>query len=149
VDDAVHWLRAKFNDGVERAKFARSRSCEDLPESAQYIDKMIFDEALEVARRAALEELENNRMGDQSWNAERCLLAYETACTMLQGLLNPAEPNKDLSASALGTIEKFISSISKRMASIQMKFSGLAYAGGNATTLTATVAASPPSIIAI
>lgn len=122
VSEAIQWLRTAFNDGFERANFARSKSSEEMPESAQYIDKMIFEQALEIARGAAVDELENNRVDDQSWNAERCLLAYETACTMLQGLLDPGDANNDLSASAMGTIEKFVRSISKRMASIQRKF---------------------------
>lgn len=47
VNDVVQWLRARFNDGYERADFARAR-CGEIPESAQHVDKLIFDKALEI-----------------------------------------------------------------------------------------------------
>ncbi|MCO5591470.1 hypothetical protein L7F22_045453 [Adiantum nelumboides] len=123
VNEAVQWLRAKFNDGYERASFARSKASEEMPDSAQNVDKMIFDKALEIARGAALEELGSNRdVSDQSWNADKCLLAYETASSMLMALLDPGEDEMDLSDGSTGTIEKFVKSIQKRMASLQRKY---------------------------
>jgi hypothetical protein len=47
VNDVVQWLRARFNEGYERADFARAR-CGEIPESAQHVDKLIFDKALEI-----------------------------------------------------------------------------------------------------
>ena len=123
VNEAVQWLRAKFNDGYERASFARSKASEEMPDSAQNVDKMIFDKALEIARGAALDELGSNRdVSDQSWNADKCLLAYETASSMLMALLDPGEDEMDLSDGSTGTIEKFVKSIQKRMASLQRKY---------------------------
>lgn len=57
------------------------------------------------ARAAALDELENNREGEH-WDCDRCILAYETASTMLLALLDPGEEALELSNGAFGTIEK-------------------------------------------
>lgn len=122
INDTVQWLRAKFHDGYERASFARSKAAEEMPASAQNVDKMIFDKALEVARGAALDELErsgSSRQSSSGWNAEHCLLAYETANTMLMALLDPGEDGMALSSGAVATIEKFAWSITKRMTSLQ------------------------------
>lgn len=156
IVDTVQWLHAKFNDGYERANFARSKAAEELPETAQHVDKMIFDKALEIARAAALDELENGgglastisisgtpgstsgssaitastsqqrqRHAAQGWNAEHCLLAYETANSMLMALLDPAEDCMDLSTTAIGTIEKFTRSITKRITGLQRHYEAL------------------------
>lgn len=47
INEAVQWLRARFNDTYEKAEFAKARSG-DMPESAQETDKLIFDRALEI-----------------------------------------------------------------------------------------------------
>jgi serine/threonine-protein kinase ULK/ATG1 len=126
VNDAIQLLRARFNDGYERANFARSKATsEEMPDSAQNVDKMIFDKALEIARGAALEELGSNRdVNDQSWSADKCLLAYETASSMLMALLDPGEDGMELSDASTGTIERFVKSIQKRMASLQRRYEG-------------------------
>ncbi|UZJ52514.1 hypothetical protein CBS101457_001834 [Exobasidium rhododendri] len=129
VNDAVQWLRAKFNDGFERANFARSKASQEIPDSAQNVDKMIFDKALEIAKGAALDEMGSNRTtsnnnNDQqsSWNAESCLLAYETASNLLMALLDPGEEAMELSDGSVGTIEMFVKSIQKRMANLQRRY---------------------------
>lgn len=47
INEVVQWLRVRFNDGYDRADFARSK-CGEIPESAQNVDKLIFDKALEI-----------------------------------------------------------------------------------------------------
>ena len=101
---AVQWLRARFNESFEKANFAKAR-CGEIPPSAQFIDKLIFDKALEMARAAAVDELENNREGS-TWDPARCLLAYETASSMLLALLDPGEEGMTLSQNSISTIEK-------------------------------------------
>ncbi|PWN52498.1 kinase-like protein [Violaceomyces palustris] len=135
VNEMVQWLRARFNEGYEKADFARSKcgDCE-MPESAQCVDKMIFDKALQIARAAALDELENNRGttttaatgdgeggGGAGWEMKNCLLAYETACSMLNSLLDPGEEGMSLSTGSIQTIETFVRSINKRLSSLQSK----------------------------
>lgn len=51
MNEVVQWLRLRFNDGYDRADFARSK-CGEIPESAQNVDKLIFDKALEIVSEA-------------------------------------------------------------------------------------------------
>ncbi|PWN41437.1 kinase-like protein [Ceraceosorus guamensis] len=145
VNEAVQFLRARFNDGYERADFARARCSAEIPDSARNVDKLIFDKALDIARCAALDELENNHgraaaAAGSAFEAQRCILAYETASGLLSGLLDsPNEKeegeeesaaaaavaavvlgsNAELGDAAIATIEKFLASINKRLAALQ------------------------------
>lgn len=71
------------------------------------MNKLIFDKALEIARCAALDELENNHgRADSTFDANRCMLAYETASGLLCGLLDsPNEKEEDggVAAAVLGS----------------------------------------------
>ncbi|MCO5565510.1 hypothetical protein L7F22_019184 [Adiantum nelumboides] len=118
-------LRSKFHEGSERASFARSKSIEEFPESVQQIDELIFSEALRIARKGALTELSIERTGDSRPIADQCLLHYGAACTMLQGLLDPAEQVDELPSFAISCVEKFIGSITRRMACIQENYDNL------------------------
>lgn len=127
LNDVVQWLRARFNEVYDKADFARSR-CGELPESAQQVDKLIFDKAVEVARAAATDELENNRAGS-GWDPSHCLLAYETASSMLSSLLDPGEDALSLSEGSLLMIDKYVKSINKRLSTLQEQFGGGGGAG--------------------
>ncbi|EPQ27586.1 uncharacterized protein PFL1_04724 [Pseudozyma flocculosa PF-1] len=146
LNEIVQWLRARFNEGYDKADFARSK-CGEIPESAQHVDRLIFDKALEVARAAALDELENNQQGS-GWDANHCLLAYETASSMLMALLDPGEEGMGLSDGSIATIEKFVKSINKRLVALQTKFGG----GGGGEASSASIATSrvpsPAGIVA-
>lgn len=89
-----------------------------LPDGVHYVDRHIFDKALELARTAALDELENNH-GIPGWDSSRCILAYETASSLLAGLLDPADENLALSTNSISTVEKFLKSIHKRLGALQ------------------------------
>ncbi|CEH18135.1 related to apg1-essential for autophagocytosis [Ceraceosorus bombacis] len=137
VNEAVQFLRARFNDGYERADFARARCSAEIPDSARNVDRLIFDKALDIARCAALDELENNHgRAGSAFELQRCMLAYETASGLLCGLLdcpnNEKEEeeesavaavvlgsNAELGDAAIATIEKFLASINKRLAALQ------------------------------
>ncbi|KIS65660.1 serine/threonine protein kinase ATG1 [Mycosarcoma maydis] len=122
LNDVVQWLRARFNEVYDKADFARSR-CSELPESAQQVDKLIFDKAVEVARAAATDELENNREGS-GWDPSHCLLAYETANSMLSSLLDPGEDAMSLSEGSILMIDGYVKSINKRLWTLQEQFGG-------------------------
>ncbi|CDR98972.1 related to APG1-essential for autophagocytosis [Sporisorium scitamineum] len=127
LNDVVQWLRARFNEVYDKADVARSR-CNELPESAQQVDKLIFDKAVEVARAAATDELENNREGS-GWDPSHCLLAYETASSMLSSLLDPSEDVLSLSEGSILMIDKYVKSINKRLSALQEQF-GAGVGGG-------------------
>ncbi|PWZ00417.1 kinase-like protein [Testicularia cyperi] len=122
LNEVVQWLRARFNEGYDKADFARSK-CGEIPESAQQVDKLIFDKAVEVARAAAMDELENNREGS-GWEPGQCLLAYETASSMLMSLLDLGEDGMSMSEGSISMIEKYVKSINKRLTVLQDQFSG-------------------------
>ncbi|CAO1636703.1 unnamed protein product [Sympodiomycopsis kandeliae] len=79
ISDAVQHLRRKFNETYERAEFARSKGASTgaeglrsdstsppepqsspLPSPPASVNKLIYDKAMELARAAAMDELENN-----------------------------------------------------------------------------------------
>lgn len=90
-----------------------------LPDSVQHVDRQIFDKALELARAAALDELENYRSSQFGWDVSRCILAYETASSLLLGLLDPSEESLGLSVNSASIVEKFLRSIHKRLGALQ------------------------------
>lgn len=47
---AVQWFRQRFNECFDKAEFAKSRSQEEIPESATIAEKLIYDRALEIVR---------------------------------------------------------------------------------------------------
>ena len=94
----VQWFRARFEENYEKSMHARAQ-CDpsSLTEATSHIDRQIFDKALELARTAALEELEGNKRNPSGWDATPCILAYETASSLLLGLLDPSEDRMGLS----------------------------------------------------
>jgi serine/threonine-protein kinase ULK/ATG1 len=44
----VQWFRNHFNDCFEKAEWAKSKCGEDMPESAAYVEKLIYDKAIEL-----------------------------------------------------------------------------------------------------
>lgn len=117
--DYAHWFRTHFQRCYERSMYARGLcSPSTLPDNVQQADRQIFDKALELARAAALDELEGNRDG-LSWDPTSCVLAYETAASLLQGLLDPGEEHMGLSMNSVLLLEKFLKSIHKRLGALQ------------------------------
>ena len=113
------WFHQRFSEVYERAVGVREKCPSgDFGGGAQYLDRHIFDKALELARAAALDELENNQ-GNASWNSSKCILAYETAASLLAGLLDPGDENLALSTNSISTVEKFLKSIHKRLGALQ------------------------------
>lgn len=122
--ELAYWFRARFNECYERSMYARSCcSSHTLPDSIQHVDRQIFDKALELARAAALDELEGNRDG-LHWDPTSCMLAYETASSLLLGLLDPSEDRMGLSTNSVSTVEKFLKSINKRLGALQLASAG-------------------------
>lgn len=114
--ELTQWFRTRFDECYEKSLQARSRCRPNvIPDTAQHIDRQIFDKALELARLAALEELEENKNGICTWDPTHCLMAYETAASLLQGLLDPSEDRMSLSVHSTSTVEKFLKSITKRL----------------------------------
>lgn len=45
---AIQWFRHRFNDCFDKAEWTKSRSPEEMPESASYAEKLIYDKAIEL-----------------------------------------------------------------------------------------------------
>lgn len=45
---AVQWFRQRFNECFDKADFAKSRCQDDIPESATFAEKLVYDRALEI-----------------------------------------------------------------------------------------------------
>ncbi|WFC97468.1 non-specific serine/threonine protein kinase [Malassezia yamatoensis] len=120
----ANWFRTRFQVCYDRSMYARNIcNSANLPENLQVVDRQIFDKALELARAAALDELEGNR-DEFHWDSTSCLLAYETAASLLQGLLDPGEDHMGLSTNSIFMVEKFLKSIQKRMSALQQTSRG-------------------------
>lgn len=116
----AEWFRSRFHEGYEHSLQARAHTNPGMgSDPAQYLDRIIFDKALELARAAALEELEGHQPRRDAWDPTHCVLAYETAASLLLGLLDPGEERMGLSAHSVSAVEKFLQSITKRLGALQ------------------------------
>ncbi|GAA5917925.1 hypothetical protein JCM6882_006505 [Rhodosporidiobolus microsporus] len=141
-NDAVQWFRQRFNECFDKADFAKTRCTGDeIPESAAFAEKLIYDRALELSRAAAVNELRGESPAD-------CETAYETALWMLYALLDEtlAGPSPSASPSATGagagavsnpaadedraTVERFVKSIGGRLVALRRKIAPAASAAG-------------------
>lgn len=51
---AIQWFRHRFNDCFDKAEWSKSRSPEEMPESASYAEKLIYDKAIELVSHSKL-----------------------------------------------------------------------------------------------
>lgn len=134
----MQWFRQRFNDCFDKAEFCKTRCGDDMPDSARFPEKLVYDRALEISRAAAVNELRGEAPGD-------CETAYETALWMLYAILDetmsastPAIAGDSAGvpyAAAAGggggmlivdeadraTVDKFIASISARLNALKRK----------------------------
>lgn len=59
LSEAVNFLKKRFNETFEKAEFARSKA-QESGSNVVNVNRLIYDKAMEIARAAALDELENN-----------------------------------------------------------------------------------------
>lgn len=129
---AVQWTRDRFNECLEKAEFVKSKCLivtDSTPTSSMLLssgifpEKLIYDRALEMSRKAAVNEL----VGDE---LDACEQAYELAIWMLKAILDPGTVPSGTDASSLPkvmddddrkTIEKFVASILARLTALRKK----------------------------
>ncbi len=46
----MQWFRNHFNDCFEKAQWAKDRCNEEMPDSANFVEKLIYDKAIELVR---------------------------------------------------------------------------------------------------
>ncbi|GAA5826533.1 hypothetical protein JCM3770_006373 [Rhodotorula araucariae] len=138
-NDAVQWFRQRFNECFDKADFAKSRCQDEIPESAAFAEKLVYDRALELSRAAAVNELRGENPTD-------CETAYETALWMLHALLDdtmhaglPPSPETDEDRT---TVSRFVQSITARLQALRRKIAPPSTVVSGATTV---VVGSPSS----
>ncbi|GAA5898446.1 serine/threonine protein kinase ATG1 [Sporobolomyces salmoneus] len=115
-NEAVQWFRQRFNECFDKADFAKNRSQEEIPDSAAFAEKLVYDRALELSRAAAVNELRGENPGD-------CETAYETALWLLYALLDETMSAQDggQSSEDRTTVNRFVSSIRARLEALRKK----------------------------
>ncbi|KAI9362641.1 kinase-like domain-containing protein [Pilaira anomala] len=111
LNDAVQWMRDKFNECLKRAQSIQDR------QSVQNccVEKILYDRALEMSRAAAVHELVGENMTE-------CEQDYQTAIWMLKALLQ-VRPSDEISIEEEDKqiIAKFIESIRHRITVLRKK----------------------------
>ncbi|CAO0790614.1 unnamed protein product [Mucor circinelloides] len=114
--DAVQWMREKFNESLERAESIET----DMNASANvnnsaFVDKLLYDRALEMSRAAAVHEL----VGE---NITECEQDYQTAIWMLEAIYQ-VRPKGEMAIDENDRliITKFINSIRHRITVLRKK----------------------------
>ncbi|GAA6017710.1 hypothetical protein JCM11491_001178 [Sporobolomyces phaffii] len=115
-NEAVQWFRQRFNECFDKADFAKNRSQEEIPDSAAFAEKLVYDRALELSRAAAVNELRGENPGD-------CETAYETALWLLYALLDETMSAQDggQTDEDRTTVNRFVSSIRARLEALRKK----------------------------
>ncbi|GME74709.1 unnamed protein product [Ambrosiozyma monospora] len=138
LNELVQWIRARFNESLEKAEFLRLKLGDallKLEQQGQQVgtctpvvaEKLIFDRALEESRNAAVNELKNEDLLG-------CELSYSTSIWMLEALLNEDGPSVGVGGVDSGdggsrkldeddrkTVQLFITSIGNRLKILRIK----------------------------
>ncbi|GAA5971085.1 hypothetical protein JCM11641_004139 [Rhodosporidiobolus odoratus] len=123
-NDAVQWFRHRFNECFDKAEFAKTRCQDEIPESAAYAEKLVYDRALDLARAAGTNELRGENPAD-------CETAYETALWLLYSLLDdalsgPAARHDPGAEEDRTTVNRFVQSITTRLRDLRKKIAPMA-----------------------
>ncbi|KAG0836473.1 hypothetical protein G6F18_005329 [Rhizopus arrhizus] len=112
LNDAVQWMREKFNECLDRAESIR---CDKQALENNCVEKLLYDRALEMSRQAAVNEL----VGENITNCEQ---DYQTAIWMLEAILQ-VRPKDEVTIEEEDKriINKFIDSIRNRIIVLRRK----------------------------
>ncbi|CAO3647582.1 unnamed protein product [Cunninghamella blakesleeana] len=120
LNDAVQWMRERFNECLDRATFEKTKCDQDeyndgLNGNNTCVEKLLYDRALELSRSAAVHEL----VGE---NIAECEQDYRTAIWMLEAILEVGD-DKDVTIEEddRRIINKFIDSIKQRITVLRKK----------------------------
>jgi serine/threonine-protein kinase ULK/ATG1 len=124
LNEIVQWIRARFNEVLEKAEFVKLKLQEankiiattmpDYQEEKIYAERLIYDRALEIAKNTAKSEMNGSDLLG-------CELAYSTSIWMLEALLDQDHGSEKLEDADREMVEKYIESISNRLASLKKK----------------------------
>ncbi|KAG0301132.1 Serine/threonine-protein kinase [Dissophora globulifera] len=121
LNSGVQWIRDRFNECLEKAESAKTRSGIDhREESGVVIEKLIYERALELSKASALKEL----VSDDYIESEK---SYQTSIWMLHAILDGAgedgrsepieEDDREILYKFIRSIENRLGLLRKRIAS--------------------------------
>ncbi|GES74181.1 Pkinase-domain-containing protein [Rhizophagus clarus] len=114
---AVQWVRAKFNECLDKAEYAKSRLPVEEKLTGVSVERLLYDRALEMSRQAALNEL----VGEDLTGCEK---AYQSAIYMLNGILETPdsyEKIEKIEDDDRKIVNGYIKEINKRLSSLRKK----------------------------
>ncbi|KAI9260641.1 kinase-like domain-containing protein [Phascolomyces articulosus] len=114
LNDAVQWMRERFNECLDRASFAGTKCENDQNGIGVCVEKLLYDRALEMSRAAAVYEL----VGE---NITGCEHDYQTAIWMLEAILEVQDDDTLIEDDDHRIINKFIDSIRHRISVLRKK----------------------------
>ncbi|ORZ00507.1 kinase-like domain-containing protein [Syncephalastrum racemosum] len=117
LNDAVQWMRERFNDCLERASLAGNQFEREALAmgTGVCVEKLLYDRALEMSRAAAVHELVGEDMAG-------CEQDYQSAIYMLEAILEvDHEDNVVIEDDDYRIINKFIDSIRHRISVLRKK----------------------------
>ncbi|CAG8676284.1 20499_t:CDS:2, partial [Racocetra persica] len=101
---AVQWVRKRFNECLEKAEYTKTRylSEEEMNVNGCFVEKLLYDKALEMSRQAAINELVSEDLAG-------CERAYKAAIHMLYAILdNPVEDGDAIEEEDRLTVNKCV-----------------------------------------
>ncbi|KAF9437088.1 Serine/threonine-protein kinase [Entomortierella beljakovae] len=121
LNSGVQWIRDRFNECLEKAEAAKTRSgIDSREESGVVIEKLIYERALELSKAAAMKEL----VSDEYSESEK---SYQTSIWMLHAILDGAgedgrsdaieEDDREILNKFIRSIEHRLNSLRRRIAS--------------------------------
>ncbi|PVV03717.1 hypothetical protein BB560_001799 [Smittium megazygosporum] len=116
-NNAVQWVRNKFNTCLENADLLKSISSKnEIDFTNVSIERILYEKALELSKAAAQRELK--------WELPfECERAYQLAIWMLSAILEPTSGDPEISIEDRQIVENFVSAVVKRLESLRERIS--------------------------
>lgn len=129
INNIVQYIRNRFNETVERAESARQlilNGAEDNFAPAHHVsaEKLLFDRALEMARAAAVQEMNASDLAV-------CEVNYGTAVWMLRALIDTNKPEEILSVDDKAIVDALMEKIALRVQALKKRIALLPQSSSN------------------
>ncbi|KAL0085906.1 hypothetical protein J3Q64DRAFT_1639087 [Phycomyces blakesleeanus] len=112
LNESVQWMRERFNECLDRASHEGSKIGDE--EGSTFVQKLLYERALESSRAAAVLEL----VGE---DFPKCEQNYQTAIWLLSAIMQHEEEGIVLEENDRRIINKFIDSIRTRISALRRK----------------------------
>ncbi|CED82805.1 ulk ulk protein kinase [Phaffia rhodozyma] len=115
LNETVQWFRARFNESFEKAEWAKARSADEIPESAAFAERLLYERAMDLSRTAAIHEALNEDLGSIEH-------AYETAVWIFQAISDDTfREGAYMEEEDRLTVDKFLKACQKRLDNVRKR----------------------------